>query len=71
MFQFIGELVGTELCIFFGWACYFKPYHIAGCEGSQSEIGKNIRFIKRIGILLMVCGSIMLVGVVIGFIRQL
>ncbi|MBI4661328.1 MAG: hypothetical protein HY735_21100 [Verrucomicrobia bacterium] len=57
MFERLGEFAGALFMLGFGMAAYFKPYHMAGVDGPPEAIQKRIRFMKRCGILLIICGG--------------
>jgi uncharacterized iron-regulated membrane protein len=61
MFQFLGELFLILLMLVSGWFGYFKPERLVGYDGSPNELRKRARGMKRCGAVLLVCGSLLLI----------
>ena len=70
MFEILGEFFGAGLILVFGWLACFKPHIVAGRRGQPREVEKNVRFMKRIGLFLLVCGSLMLACLAVQLFRR-
>ena len=71
MFERLGEIVGALFVLGFGIAAFLKPNLMAGGHGPAEQVSKNVRFMKRCGLALILCGGASLLYAVFEFVAWL
>jgi len=56
MFEFLGSILDTLIMVALGLIAFLRPCHIASKKGTADQIRKRVRWMKRAGATLIVCG---------------
>jgi hypothetical protein len=63
---FLGEFILYFFMAVCGWLGVFKADRLVGYDGSPGELRKRVRGMKRLGWVCLVCGSLLLVSLLVG-----